>query len=125
MASYYISFLLTKKLASDLFDLTNMLDGLDESDDFISKRRLDLGEDEDQTKKRSKRKKKPNRKANPKTKSKVTNEVEDLSEIGNLGDLSSILEMLTAESNNKETKVVYFVKIFIIYKNLLKIALQN
>lgn len=81
-----------------------MLDGLDDPDDFISKRRLDLGVD-DEVRKLAKRKKSSKKKSKQKTKGSVTNEVEDLSDIANLGDLSSILEMLTAESKNKETQV--------------------
>jgi hypothetical protein len=93
----------------DLLELTNMLDGLDDSDDFISKRRLDLGEDDEIRQQLAKRKKANKKKSKQKSKSSVTNEVEDLSGIANLGDLSSILEMLTAESKNKETKVKLFI----------------
>ena len=92
----------------DLLELGNLLDR--ESEDFISKRRLDLGEDDDEedpavidaVKSLQQRKKRP--KSLPSSKLKG-NDVPDLADFSGLGDLSSLLVMLTSESNNKEVQV--------------------
>ena len=93
-----------------MLELSNMLDGVGDSDDFISKRRMDVGDDEDDDEavavveaKAPKPKSLSMLKKPPKP--ALTNEVGDLNGLANLGDLSSLLEMLTSESKNKETEV--------------------
>jgi hypothetical protein len=95
-------------------------DGLGGSDDFISKRRMDVGDDDDDaeddggieakvaTSKRllsSLKNSSRRQQQKLKQKQRLNNEVGDLNGLANLGDLSSLLEMLTSESKNKESEV--------------------
>ena len=91
---------------ANLLELSNMLDGVGDSDDFISKRRMDVGDDEDDDDVIEAKAPKPKSLSMMKKPPKpaLTNEVGDLSGLANLGDLSSLLEMLTSESKNKESQ---------------------
>ena len=88
----------------NLMELSNMLDGLSDSDDFLSKRRMDTGEDDEEEVKRPAAKAASTRKK-PKTQNSLKNEVGELSGLASLGDLTSLLEMLTSESKNIEIQV--------------------
>jgi hypothetical protein len=105
---------------ANLLELSNMLEGLGGSDDFLSKRRMDVGDDDDEDDEvnlpasKSKSTLKLASKSTSKSAStlkklpksqRLTNDVGDLGDISNLGDLSSLLEMLTSESQTKNSQV--------------------
>ena len=90
---------------ANLMELSNMLDGLSDSDDFLSKRRMDTGEEEDETEVKRPTSKAASTRKRPKSQSSLNNEVGEMSGLASLGDLTSLLEMLTSESKNKEIQV--------------------
>ena len=99
---------------ANLLELSNMLEGLGGSDDFLSKRRMDVGDDDDdevdippsKSSSKSTSKSVSTLKKSPKSQG-LSNDVGDLSGLSNLGDLSSLLEMLTSESKNKDSEVFH------------------
>ena len=95
---------------TNLLELSNMLDGLGGSQDFVSKRRMDVGDDDadDDGNDDDRVERKPSKKLSASVKKSkgrqlsLNNEVGDLNGLANLGDLTTLLEMLTSESKNKE-----------------------
>ena len=96
--------------SANLLELSNMLDGLGGSQDFVSKRRMDVGDDDadDDGNDDDRVERKPSKKLSASVKKSkgrqlsLNNEVGDLNGLANLGDLTTLLEMLTSESKNKE-----------------------